>query len=199
MELSVTKNEKRVAVFIDHSNVVHRLSDLRKIDKNWIRWYNPLELSKKLAGNRKLVRVYFYCSPPPSYFLQDGPDYESRYWQQMSYYNEVSKLPDVELKYAQLKGVKGDLHEKNLDTQLTTDLIVKSATNEFDIAIIVSNDGDFVSAAEAVKTQYGRKIELVYFRKNSSMELRTICDVSRRARMSHFIQLNFVVNNGSLI
>ena len=188
-------NPKRVAIFIDHSNVTHLLSDIRKIDPLWIKWYNPRKLAEKLKGNRTLIGVYFYCSPPPGYLLQEGEKGEKQYWKQMSYYEAISRLPNTELKYAHLSGVKGDLREKNLDTQLSTDLIMLAMANKYDVAILVTNDGDYASAVEAVK-QLGRKIELVYFKHAVSWHLKRICDVARKARRDFFEELKFAVNNG---
>ncbi len=41
-------NPERVSVFIDHTNVFYSIKDLRKIDKNWIKHYDPLQLANKL-------------------------------------------------------------------------------------------------------------------------------------------------------
>ncbi|HUV71558.1 MAG TPA: NYN domain-containing protein [Clostridia bacterium] len=183
----------RVTFFIDHSNVCHRLIEMKKIDKNWVRWYNPEELAKELARGRQIIKINFYCAPPPSYLLQDGGIYERMYWKQMSYYEEIKKLPNVELKYARLSGVKGDLHEKNLDTQLGTDLIVQATSNQYDTVVLISNDGDYVSAVEAVKL-LGRRVELVYFPQRLSWDLRKMCDMAIRARRKFFKELNFSVN-----
>lgn len=61
----------------------------------------------------------------------------------------------------------------------------------------MSNDGDYVSAVEAIK-QLGRKIELVYFKKSLSWDLRRVCHIARRVRRSFFEELPFTVkNNGS--
>ncbi len=185
-------NPERVSVFIDHTNVFYSIKDLRKIDKNWIKHYDPLQLANKLIGNRQLQGVYFYCAPPPTFYLQDGPDWEKKYWEQMSYYNEVQKLPNVNLWYARLTGTKGDLHEKGLDTKLNTDLVVMASQNLYDTAIIISNDGDYFPGIEGVK-QLGRKIELAYFKGMCSMSTRQLCDVPRRLRRSHFIELPFAI------
>ena len=187
-------NPKRVAVFIDHSNVTHLLSDMRKIDPLWVKWYDPRKLAVKLVGNRVLMGIYFYCSPAPSYLLQEGEKGERQYWKQMSYYEKVKKLPDLELKYARLSGAKGDLHEKNLDTQLNTDLLLLATANKYDTAILVANDGDYVSAVEGAK-QLGRKVELVYFKHSISWHLKRICDVARRVRRAYFEELKFNISN----
>ncbi len=69
----------------------------------------------------------------------------------MRYYAAVEKLPGVEVKYGTLQGSRGELVEKNLDTQVATDIVTKAALNDYDTAIVVSNDGDFVSPAETAK------------------------------------------------
>jgi hypothetical protein len=60
------------------------------------------------------------------------------------------ETPRVEVKYGTLKGGRCELQE-NLDTQVATDLVTKAALNEYDTAVVVSNDGDFVSPVETVK------------------------------------------------
>ena len=184
------KSTIRVATFIDHSNVWHRLSDMRKIDPEWEQWYDPLKLSNKLAGNRELDSVNFYCAPPPPYLLNEGTVGKNKYDNQMKYYEAIRKMDNVNLKLATLKGSKGYIREKNLDTQLTTDLIMKSAGNQFDVAIIASNDGDFVPAMESAK-ELGRGIELLYFRNTRSMDLVQKADIARSARKSFFEKLQF--------
>jgi uncharacterized LabA/DUF88 family protein len=182
----------RVTLFIDHSNVWHRLAEMQNVDKRWIKWYNPQELVIELARGRQIIKVNFYCAPPPSYLLQGEQKYQDMYWKQMSYYEEIKKLPNLEVKYARVSGVKGDLHEKNLDTQLSTDLIIQATSNQYDTAILLSNDGDYVSAVEAVK-QLGRRVELVYFPQRLSWDLRKMCDMAIRARINFFKELKFSV------
>ncbi len=180
---------ERVAVFIDNSNVFHNLLDLRKIDRSWVSIYNPVELAKKLAGSREIVFVGFYCSRPPSYLLEEGLAGEKKYKTSMRYYSAVEKLSGVTVKYGSLKGNKGDTQEKNLDTQLTTDLVKMAALNEFDVAIIVSNDGDYASPATTAKDIFKKRIEIAFFKGSLSMNLKKISDLTRRLRRSYFIDL----------
>lgn len=108
-------NPTRVAVFIDNSNIYKYLSELRKIDKNWICLYNPLKLAKKLAGYRTLVAIYFYYTPPPPQMLKTA-DGREKYSTQTKYYTEIQKLPGVEVRFGNLQGAGEKLKEKNLDT-----------------------------------------------------------------------------------
>ena len=181
-------NLTRIAVFIDNSNIYKYLSKLREVDKKWICLYNPLKLAEKLAGDRSLVATYFYCTPPPSQMLKTV-DGRKTYSIQAKYYTEIQKLPGVEVKFGSLQGSGKDLKEKNLDTQLTANMISLAAQNAFDTVILVSNDKDYVSALEPTKDIFGKKIELVYFKGFISNSLLRLADVPRRARPSFFEKL----------
>lgn len=182
-------NLKRVAVFIDNSNVFHHICDIRKTDKNWIALYNPLVLAKKLAGDRDLKYVGFYCVRPPTYLLGGSGEDQKKYNLTQKYYGEIQKLPSVLVKFGDLKGTRGQLQEKNLDTQLSTDMVAMAALDEYDVAILVSNDGDYKSAIENTK-RFNKKIENLFFKGSLSMAINGICDIKRRARRSFFVKLD---------
>ena len=179
----------RVAIFIDNSNIFHCLHDLRKIDIKWVCLYNPLWLSQKLAGDREIVYIGFYCVRPPSYLLAEGEYHEEQYKIATKYYDTIEKISNTVVKYGNLEGSKNNLTEKNVDTQLSTDLIKMAAMNEYDIAILVSNDGDYVSAAQSVQDTFKKKIEVAYFKGYISMNLKRVCGLSRRLRQSYFKKL----------
>jgi len=177
----------RVVVFIDNSNVYRRLAELCATNPNvWCKQYDPKYLAEKLAGQRDLVKVMYYCAPPPQALFSRDP---ARYAAQNSYYEKIKALDKVEVKFATLTTNDGQLFEKNLDTQLTADVIIMAATNQYDQAIIVSNDGDFVSAVDGAKTQ-GKKIEVAHFKRSISMDLRRSADLTRTLRPAHFRSIN---------
>lgn len=180
----------RVAVFIDNSNLFHRLKELKNEDHLWVTLYDPLKLAQKLAGVRKLAYVGFYYVQPPSYLLVGDAKDIGRYKTAQRYYSTIEKLPLVEVKVGDLKGTRGALTEKNLDTQLSTDMVAMAAQNKFDTAILVTNDGDYASAVTNTKI-FGKKVELLYFRGKISMNLKKECDVVRRARRSFFERVEF--------
>lgn len=180
------KNPKRVAIFMDNSNIFHNIKAIKETDKDWVSLYNPLILAQKLTGDRDLVYVGFYCVRPPSYLLSENPE---SYKLQQRYYEKIQKLSDVHIKFGDLKGTKGNLQEKNLDTQLSTDMVAMAALNKYDVAILISNDGDYKSAVENTKL-FNKKIENLFFKGSLSMAIDGICDVKRRARRSFFVKLD---------
>lgn len=176
---------KRVTVFIDNSNIYKCLAELNKIDRGWVKMYDPQKLSEAIAGEREITQIFFYCSPPPSYMLMEGTNSSKNYWSQIAYYEAIKKQPKTVVKYGRLTGPRDGLNEKNLDTQLVTDMTTQAAQNLYDTAILVSNDGDYESAVDSVKS-FKKKVEFVYFKGYVSMILKSKCDVARRARQNFF-------------
>ena len=166
------------------------MSKLRITNNDWVCLYNPLRLSQILAGNRNLVGTYFYCTPPPPHMLKTEIG-KKNYTTQNSYYMAIQKLDGIEVKFGNLSGNGESLKEKNLDTQLTADMISMSAQNKFDTAILVSSDGDYISAINPTKDTFGKKIEIVYFKGHASTSLWRLADVPRKARTSFFEKLEF--------
>ncbi|MBU4370188.1 NYN domain-containing protein [Patescibacteria group bacterium] len=183
-------NPKRVAVFIDNSNVFHNIHKVKKIDKNWPALYNPLLLAQKLTGNRHLVYVGFYCVRPPAYFLNGSKEERYKYNLTQRYYGKIEKFhPILNIKYGYLKGTRNNLHEKNIDTQLTADMVGMAALDEYDVAVLVANDGDYKSAVEWTK-KFNKKIENLFFKGSLSGAIDGECDIKRKARRSFFVKLD---------
>ena len=190
-------NPKRIAVFIDNSNIFHYIYEIRKSDRSWVGLYNPLFLGQKLAGNRNLVYVGFYCVRPPSYLLNGNKEEKKRHNTTQRYYGEIEKLTNVSIKYGDLKGTRGQLQEKNLDTQLATDMVTMAALDKYDVAIIASNDGDYKSAIESIKI-FNKKVENLFFRGSLSGAIDGRCDVKRRARRSFFVKMDGLDDSNSV-
>lgn len=55
------------------------------------------------------------------------------------------------------------LREKGIDVKIATDLIVGAIDNKYDIAIIVSSDGDLIPAIDWVRRRTSKKVEYVGF------------------------------------
>lgn len=69
--------------------------------------------------------------------------------------------------------VKGD------DIHLATDLVSLAYENTYDIAVVVSGDGDFVPAIQKVQ-KLGKSVENAFFAVSSSSFLKHVCNRSIR-------------------
>jgi uncharacterized LabA/DUF88 family protein len=60
---------------------------------------------------------------------------------------------------------------------MAVDMVERACGDNFDIAIVVSGDGDFVPAVKAVQRK-NKIVENIYFKNSSSRNLKNQCDKS---------------------
>lgn len=81
----------------------------------------------------------------------------------------------MELKLGRLQGQYPDVKEKGIDVQLSVDLIRFAFNNSYDIAIIISSDGDYVPAIQLAK-DLGKIIYNAYFVGSESYHIKNVVD-----------------------
>ncbi len=146
---------KRVMIFIDGSNLYHALK--HSMGRTQIDFGKFIY---KLTGpDRELLRAYYYNAPV------DQTREPERYKRQQQFFNRLYATPDLEVVLGRLvHRSDGRVIEKGVDVALVVDMITKAYTNQYDVAILVSGDGDFARAIQAVKNT-GRKVEVAFFDK----------------------------------
>lgn len=158
----------RVMIFIDGSNLYHSLKGYFKranIDIG--------EFCHKLLDKRRLIRIYYYNA---TVGRKEEPE---RYRDQQAFFASVGAIPYCELRLGRLVYINwpnAPPYEKGVDIQLTTDLLTHSFKNNYDEAILVAGDSDYVGAIQAVKDN-GKNIEVALFGKErTSRPLREVAD-----------------------
>jgi uncharacterized LabA/DUF88 family protein len=165
--------ESRVAIFIDGSNLYHALRDnFARVDLNFA------EFISKLCGPRRLFRTYYYN------VLQDPSQRPDSYAEQQQFLDVLRKTPYLEVRLGTTKLLQGVPVEKGIDIMLATDLLHFGWNDLYDVAILVSGDGDFAYALQAAKNR-GKHVEVAYFESNVSKDLLDIAD------QRHLLDRNF--------
>ena len=160
---------ERTMIFIDGSNLYHSLKGFfgrADIDMG--------KFCQKLLSRRQLVRIYYYNARVGR---KEEPE---RYKDQQAFFNSVNAVPYTELRLGRLvytgNWPNTPPYEKGVDVQLATDMITHSYKNNYDVAILVAGDNDYVGAIQAVKDN-GKHIEVALFGKErTSMQLRIVSD-----------------------
>jgi len=166
--------EERVAIFIDGSNLYHALRDnCGRVNLNFA------EFTSKLCGTRQLFRTYYYN------VLQDPSQRPEGHREQQEFLDVLRKTPYLEVRLGTTKLLQGIPVEKGIDIMLATDLLHFAWNDLYDVAILVSGDGDFAYALQAAKNM-GRHVEVAYFESNVSRDLLEIAD------NRHLLDRNFL-------
>ena len=162
----------RVMIYIDGSNVYHSLKK--------IYGYTNLDFeafTKKLAGRRQLVRVYYYNAPV------DHTKEAERYKEQQTFFNRMRRIPYLEVRLGRLvyrNWPAEKAYEKGIDVKKATDMLGQAYRDLYDVAILVSGDNDFADALQAIKDT-GKHVEVALFGDVwSSQHLRDAADKAVR-------------------
>ncbi len=183
---------ERVAIFIDGSNFYHALKD--RYSRTQIRFDALATALVDRMPGRKLVRVYYYNA---TYDQTTQPDAYKRQQRFFSFLRrtpylslvlgrleqrpidwgrlDAEKLRKVE-EFLKMSLPKHTTVEKGVDVQLAVDMLQFAVSNTYDVAILVSGDGDFAPAVEAVK-KLGKHVELGRVEKQPCNRLRDVCDI----------------------
>jgi len=156
--------EDRVAIFIDGSNLYHALREnCGRVNLNFVQFIS------KLCGTRHLFRTYYYN------VLQDPTQRPEGYREQQEFFDILRKTPYLEVRLGTTKLLQGIPVEKGIDIMLATDLLHFAWNDLYDVAILVSGDGDFAYALQAAKNM-GKHVEVAYFERNVSKDLLEVAD-----------------------
>lgn len=158
-------DDARVAIFIDGSNFYHCLKsetgnpyiDLRK-------------LATKLVGERRLVRTYYYNA------ALDPKREPEKAKAQQRFLDKVRRMDYVELRLGRLLHTgDGRTVEKGVDIKIAVDMLKLARADVYDVATLVSGDGDLADAVQAVKDM-GKHVENAFIATGRSRHLQDVCD-----------------------
>ena len=155
---------RRVAIFIDGSNLYHSLEEnCGRYDLNFHAF------SHKLAKGRTILRTYYYN------VLQDPERNPQGYQDQHKFFTALHNTPYLEVRLGGAKMRGAATVQKGVDIMIATDLLRFAWDDRYDVAVLVSGDGDFSYAVQAVKDM-GKHVEVAAFPANLSSELASVCD-----------------------
>ncbi|MDO8473034.1 MAG: NYN domain-containing protein, partial [Dehalococcoidia bacterium] len=93
--------------------------------------------------------------------------------------------PYMEVRLGHTKLRQGVPVEKGIDIMLATDLLLYGFQRLYDVAILVSGDGDFAYALQMAKNM-GKHVEVAYFERNVSKDLQDIADYAHVLNRAFF-------------
>ena len=156
-------------IFIDGSNMYHSLKAYFKRTDIDLACFN-----QKILDKRRLVRMYYYNA------LVGKLEEPERFKDQDKFFKTVAAIPYTELRLGRLVYTSAwpnsPPFEKGVDVQLATDMITHAFKNNYDVAILVAGDNDYVGAIQAVKDN-GKHVEVALFgQERTSRQLRDVAD-----------------------
>ena len=169
---------KRVIAYVDGFNLYFGLRA-----KGWKRfyWLNIQKVSQHLLRPDQTLAATKYFTAKVKY----PPDKQRR---QNSFLEALGTLPDFHIYYGHYLADKitcrkcGHIytthHEKMTDVNIAMELLTDAFQDNFDIALLISADGDLVGPVKKVKQLFPKKRVIVVFPpKRHSNALKSVADV----------------------
>ncbi|MBS3099517.1 NYN domain-containing protein [Candidatus Pacearchaeota archaeon] len=166
----------RMAIFIDGNNFYFGLKKIYGDDFKAMK-FNFEKFCNFIANNREIIEVHYYNAP-----LDRTKDLE-KYKSQQKFFEKLKKIPKFNVVLCKLlrrkiRGMNQYYYVlKEDDIHMAGDMIKGAFKNFYDVALLVSGDGDFVPAVRIVREE-GKKVENIYFKKSASTNLKQNCDKS---------------------
>jgi len=165
-------NKEKVAVYIDGSNLYHKLKDLEIEDTIE---FNYKSFSDFLARDREIVSYRYYVGVVR--VKGKNKKAENMRSEQQKLFSNLEKQKFC-IKRGYLMESKGKFHEKGVDVKIATDMLIGAYENRYDTAIFISSDTDLIPAIKHIKF-LGKKIEYIGFSHAPSLGLQKVVNISR--------------------
>lgn len=154
-------NTKRVAIFIDGSNMFYAQRAL-----GWrIDWAKVLTFFSK---DKELYNGFYYAAENEGEYAQES------FLRALTYMGYIVRRRPLKSILDQETGLT--LYKANLDVDIVVDML--ATMNQYDVAILMSGDGDFERAFEFLRSR-GKEVHCVSIRSMISFELLNASDSPR--------------------
>ena len=164
---SSARTSTRVMMFVDGENLAKRYAailETRDSPVEHVRWERDVFVWSGFASRRngpqEYIRRYYYTSCP-------GDEERRR--------RVEAQLRDLGIEAPRVFPRPKSGRSKRVDISLATDMLTHAHRKNYDIAVLVSGDGDYVPLVEAVKAE-GRRVALWFVDDGLSPDLRAAAD-----------------------
>jgi uncharacterized LabA/DUF88 family protein len=170
--------KRRVAVFIDGSNLYFKLRSLVPVKMDFIR-YRYRELAESLLqADERISYIGYYVG-----VVRDTKR-TTNHEKTLELVKNQQKIFE-QLRHQQIEVVKGYLlerdgryFEKGVDVRLAVDILAMAQARHYDVAMVISSDTDLIPAMQAAQ-RHKRQVLYVGFEHQPSLALMRYSDRSR--------------------
>ena len=157
--MNYNNSNERLMVFVDVRNVCKKVENDRRYCRPDFKG-----LVNLLSNGRRLIRPYAYDGS----LIAEGEDRSRRF-------HDHLRANGFEVRARNIYSSDDDVKQKGVDVELACDMVLFAKQDLYDVAILVSGDGDFIPAVERIKDM-GKIVEVASFSDEICGELRLLSD-----------------------
>jgi uncharacterized LabA/DUF88 family protein len=181
----MNSKKQKIAIYIDGSNFYF------SVKKTFNCKIDIEKFCKKLVGNDDLISINYYISPI-------GETNPKVYVEQQRFLEKLKKINKLKIIFGRLEKRKRDGEgyyvEKATDINLAQDMIFDAIDNNYDLAYLISNDGDFSGVISSIIKRFDKEVIYISIgnRKSISYHLKKV--VSRTIKITKDFINNITIN-----
>ncbi|MBT3230769.1 NYN domain-containing protein [Candidatus Uhrbacteria bacterium] len=137
---------ERVMIFVDGSNLSSALRKLRAEQVLYLPMFR--QMCAEVSGRPMAVHYFDSTSP--------GPKRDTR----ITLFRALARIPKVHLHIHERVANGNSSQERGVDVDLAAHMTLLASTDQFDIAILVSGDQDFVPVVKLVR-DIGKRVFII--------------------------------------
>ncbi len=161
----------RVSVFIDGSNLYFKLKELRL---RGLLEFDFGALIRELIGQDELVTARYYIGR----IRQDGTEKTEELFRQQQKLIARLRRAGIIYRFGYLLKAGGAYHEKGVDVEMATDILVAAYEKQSDRIILISSDSDLIPAIKKAREK-NQIVQYVGFTHHPSRALINVCQEKR--------------------
>lgn len=166
--------KKRIAIYIDGSNLYHKFCD-KELNFPHKSKFDFRGLAEYLCRDNRLTYCGYYIGVVRAK-EDDVKGQEMRRNQQRLFNHLMTQ--GIFIKRGQLMSQNGVYHEKGVDVQIAVDILIGAYQNLYDRAILISSDSDLIPAVKQAR-KLGKEVEYIGFSHKPTISLQRYADESR--------------------
>jgi uncharacterized LabA/DUF88 family protein len=152
---SIAQKDNRLMIFIDNSNIFKGFKKYRiKADYD--------KLKSLIVQDRRLEKIILY----------EGIVYPIKN-KKKRWYNDLKKLSGYTIQTSFDKAISHEVFEKKVDIRIAIDMVSFAYEDKYDIAALVSGDGDFLPVIKKLK-DLEKQVEIWAFKYSLANVLKKI-------------------------
>lgn len=191
---------ERTNIYVDGFNLYFRLLKHNPP----LKWLNLVDLFRLVLPTNDIRRVRYFIAPVNAW--PEDPDQPVR---QQAYLRALRTLPEMSIHYGNFRlrrkrlrlanpplvGAKTALvlhsEEKASDVNLASWLLMDAFRDDFDVAVVVSDDSDLLTPVQMVTNDLGKKVGILNPQQKGACQLQAAATFVRRLRVGPLLRCQF--------
>jgi uncharacterized LabA/DUF88 family protein len=164
--------KKRIIIFIDGGNLYHILKSIFPDKKP--NDFNFEKFIEDISKFGEYIETYYYNVP------LDIMQNKEKYIKQQRFFDKIKRITNFNFILCRMlkRNIDGKIiyEAKEEDIYLAVDMVSLAYEDKYDVAILISSDGDFVPAIKAVQ-KIGKEIANIGFERKFSYHLKQVSNI----------------------